>query len=220
MPPEGAATVSLRALLEDGLQGLQLKADDQQIGKLLDYVQLLQRWNKAFNLTAVRQPEQMIGLHVLDSLSLHPFLAGERLIDIGSGAGLPGIPLAILNPHRQFDLLDSNGKKTRFLCQARQTLSLNNVTEIQDRVEDFQPRRLYDVALSRAFGDLSMLLQVADHLLATGGFFLAMKGKYPHTELSAIPKGYIVAFSRPLRIPGVDGDRHLVRIDKSPVHHC
>lgn len=191
-----------------------IQANDRQRGQFIDYLRLLERWNRAFNLTAIREPAQMVGLHLLDSLSLQPYLEGSRIIDIGSGAGLPGIPLAILNPELEFHLLDSNGKKTRFLFQARQSLGLDNVREIKSRAEDYRPTQPYDLVVSRAFGSLADLVVAGRHLLSPQGFFLAMKGKFPQSELSAIPKGFIVAFSQPLHIPDVAGERHLVRIDQ------
>ena len=154
----------------------------------------------------------MIKLHLLDSLAISPLLQGARFIDVGTGAGLPGIPLAIINPEKHFTLLDSNGKKTRFLFQAKIELGLSNINEVNKRVEQFAPEHMYDAVLSRAFSSLSDMVINCQHLLADGGWFLAMKGRLEQSELSAIPKGYKVVQEYPIAVPKVDGQRHLVKI--------
>ena len=142
--------------LQAGLQQLKLDCSSQQLEKLLQYLELLQRWNKAFNLTAIRDPLQMVRLHLLDSLAIHPYIQGVKsIIDVGTGPGLPGIPLAILNPQVNFTLLDSNGKKTRFLFQAINELKLPNASEINHRVEAYKPNQLFDAVISRAFSSIS-----------------------------------------------------------------
>lgn len=185
-----------------------------QRDQLLAYLKLLISWNKAYNLTAIRDPAQMIALHLLDSLTVLPHVTGEHLIDVGTGAGLPGIPLAIMYPDKQFTLLDSNGKKTRFLFQVRCHLGLTNVTEIQSRVEQHQPRKCYDAVLSRAFTSIADMVDKCHHLLAAQGVFLAMKGKFPQSELSEVAKDYKVETSHTLQVPGVEGERHLIVIGR------
>jgi len=185
-----------------------------QRDQLLAYLKLLISWNKAYNLTAIRDPAQMIALHLLDSLTVLPHVTGEHLIDVGTGAGLPGIPLAIMYPDKQFTLLDSNGKKTRFLFQVRCHLGLTNVTEIQSRVEQHQPRECYDAVLSRAFTSIADMVDKCHHLLAAQGVFLAMKGKFPQSELSEVAKDYKVETSHTLQVPGVEGERHLIVIGR------
>jgi len=185
-----------------------------QRDQLLAYLELLISWNKAYNLTAIRDPAQMIALHLLDSLTVLPHVTGEHLIDVGTGAGLPGIPLAIMYPDKQFTLLDSNGKKTRFLFQVRCHLGLTNVVEIQSRVEQHQPRKCYDAVLSRAFTSIADMVDKCHHLLAAQGVFLAMKGKFPQSELSEVAKDYKVETSHTLQVPGVEGERHLIVIGR------
>ena len=185
-----------------------------QRDQLLAYLKLLISWNKAYNLTAIRDPAQMIALHLLDSLTVLPHVTGEHLIDVGTGAGLPGIPLAIMYPDKQFTLLDSNGKKTRFLFQVRCHLGLTNVVEIQSRVEQHQPRKCYDAVLSRAFTSIADMVDKCHHLLAAQGVFLAMKGKFPQSELSEVAKDYKVETSHTLQVPGVEGERHLIVIGR------
>ena len=185
-----------------------------QRDQLLAYLELLISWNKAYNLTAIRDPAQMVALHLLDSLTVLPHVTGEHLIDVGTGAGLPGIPLAIMYPDKQFTLLDSNGKKTRFLFQVRCHLGLTNVTEIQSRVEQHQPRECYDAVLSRAFTSIADMVDKCHHLLAAQGVFLAMKGKFPQSELSEVAKDYKVETSHTLQVPGVEGERHLIVIGR------
>ena len=205
-------TSRLTDLLEAGMHQMGLDCSVQQRDQLIAYLRLLITWNKAYNLTAIRDPEQMVALHLLDSLAVFPFLTGERLIDVGTGAGLPGIPLAIMCPGRAFTLLDSNGKKTRFLFQARCELGLKNLLEVQSRVELYHPEQLYDAVLSRAFTSVADMVAKCRHLLRENGCFLAMKGKFPQSELSEVMKGYKVTASHPLQVPGVDAERHLIVI--------
>ena len=204
------ADLALR--LRTGLDALSLPLSDKQVTQLLDYLSLLQKWNRAYNLTAVRDPQEMLYLHLLDSLSIANYIAGDELIDVGTGPGLPGIPLAICFPDRSFTLLDSNGKKTRFLFQAKNSLKLANVREIQSRVEAYQPDKPFDAVMSRAFSSLADMVEKCTHLLAPGGRFYAMKGQFPEQELSELPKHYNVIASHRLEVPGVDGQRHLVEI--------
>ena len=212
MPHEPSTASRLTDLLKAGMQQIGLDCSVQQSDQLIAYLRLLITWNKAYNLTAIRDPEQMVALHLLDSLAVFPFLTGERLIDVGTGAGLPGIPLAIMCPDRSFTLLDSNGKKTRFLFQARCELGLNNLREVQSRVELYHPENPYDAVLSRAFTSVADMVAKCRHLLGENGCFLAMKGKFPQSELSEVMKGYKVNASHPLQVPGVDAERHLIVI--------
>ncbi|MCS5587942.1 MAG: 16S rRNA (guanine(527)-N(7))-methyltransferase RsmG [Porticoccaceae bacterium] len=202
--------------LERGIHSLGVPYRAEQIDQLLAYLAMLERWNKAFNLTAIRDPIQMIRLHFLDSAAVHQYIQGAtRIIDVGTGPGLPGIPLAILNPQINFTLLDSNGKKTRFLFQAISELGLPNVQEINQRVEKYQPDAQFDIVVSRAFSSISDMLKQCEHLVANNGFFLAMKGKKPDSELSQITKAYKVVDLSRLYVPQIDGERHLIKIIKT-----
>lgn len=202
--------------LEAGLRELNLNCSSLQLEKLLKYLELLQRWNKAFNLTAIRDPLQMVRLHLLDSLAIHPYVQGlKSIIDVGTGPGLPGIPLAILNPEINFTLLDSNGKKTRFLFQAINELKLTNASEINHRVEAYQSNQLFDAVISRAFSSISDMLNQCDHLVSDQGCFLAMKGKKPDSELSQMTKAYKVVEVSEVNVPLIDSERHLIKIIKT-----
>jgi 16S rRNA (guanine527-N7)-methyltransferase len=204
--------------LELGIKTLGLNCSTHQVEQLIAYLEMLQRWNKAYNLTAIREPIQMVRLHLLDSLAVHPFIKDAKdIIDVGTGPGLPGIPLAILNPDINFTLLDSNGKKTRFLFQAINDLSLANAREINQRVEKYQPEQLFDIVLSRAFSSISDMLAQCNHLVTDSGFFLAMKGKKPDSELSQIAKDYKVVDLSQINVPQVDSERHLIKITKTGV---
>ena len=201
--------------LERGLDKLGVPWNSEQIEKLLNFLSMLERWNKAFNLTAIRDPFDMLKLHLLDSATMHqPIQLANRIIDVGSGAGLPGIPLAILNPEKQFTLLDSNGKKTRFIFQARSELALTNVKEVNCRVEAYQPEVPFDMVITRAFSSLPKMLQQCDHLVSSEGVFLAMKGKKPDLELSQIQKEYKVSDLSKVMVPETEGERHLIEIKK------
>ncbi len=195
-----------------GALGMDLNAAQQQ--KLLDYVALIGKWNKVYNLTAVREPEAMITQHLLDSLAVLPHLPQQsgvnRLVDIGSGAGLPGIPLAIARPDWQITLLDSNHKKTTFLRQACLELGLANAEVVCERVEHYQPSAGYAAVISRAFSDLGEFARLTAHLLAKGGKLYAMKGIYPHEEIGKLPQPFKLQEVIPLTVPGMDAQRHLV----------
>ena len=204
----------LEARLGEGLVELGQSRSTVEIKLLIKYLLLLSRWNKAFNLTAIKHPEAMLIRHLLDSLAMEPYISGEKFLDVGTGAGLPGVPLAIVNPYREFDLLDSNGKKIRFLFQVRTQLGLKNVQEVQQRVEERTVSPRYEGILSRAFASLADMVQSTQHLLVSGGKYYAMKGKVPHTELKVLPKGYIVEAVVKLVVPGLDEERHLIVIEK------
>ena len=196
----------LGSLLADGLNdmSLEISADRQQ--QLISYLGLLHKWNRSYNLTAVRDPEQMVSRHLLDSLSLSPLLTGPRIIDVGSGAGLPGLILAITHPNLQWVLLDSALKRTRFLIQAVHELELANVQVERARIEDFKAEQEFDCMVARASLGLDALIDVADRVLKHNGLMLAMQGKSPVDASAYVQRG--VEF-KPLRVPGVDAQRHV-----------
>ncbi|WP_250626160.1 16S rRNA (guanine(527)-N(7))-methyltransferase RsmG [Pinirhizobacter soli] len=200
---------ALRRLLEQGVAALGQSLAPATVEALLDYQALLQRWNTAYNLTAVRDAEGMVTRHLVDSLAIAPYVTGQTLADLGTGPGLPGIPLALLAPERTCLLVDSNGKKVRFLREAIRSLGLGGrVTATQQRVEDVEGR--FDCITARAFASLADMLAWGGHLLAPGGTWLAMKGKYPTEELPGVPAGFVVQAIERLAVPGADGERHLV----------
>ncbi|HEX7030880.1 MAG TPA: 16S rRNA (guanine(527)-N(7))-methyltransferase RsmG [Gammaproteobacteria bacterium] len=199
-----------RQQLDDGLRVLGITGRD---AALQQYVELLVRWNQAFNLTAVRSPQEMVPRHILDSAVLAPFVRDGRLADAGTGAGLPGIVLAVLRPDIEVTLVDSNGKKTRFCRQAVTELGLRNVAVEQARVEGYRPRERFATVVSRAFASLADFTASTRHLPAEGGIFLAMKGAYPHDELQALPAGVRLLGVHPLKVPGLDAERHVVEME-------
>lgn len=205
-------------MLEQRLDALlaqtSLVVSDQQKQQLLKLVGLLHKWNKAYNLTSVRDPGDMLVKHILDSLVVSPWLNGHRFIDVGTGPGLPGLPLAILNPDRQFVLLDSLGKRIRFIRQVIHELGLQNVTPLQSRVEDYQPEQGFDGVLSRAFASLLDMLTWCRHLPSGEGRFLALKGICPDEELAKLPDGLVLESVQPLHVPGLEAERHLIIIKK------
>lgn len=208
---------ALERQLDEGLSALGLALREERRGSLIDYLLELNRWNTAYNLTAVRDPVQMVNLHLLDCLSLHPWFegldAGHRTLDAGTGPGLPGIPLALTFPDHGFTLLDANGKKTRFLTQAVSLLGLDNVEVVKARSEDYRGVEPFDTVTSRAFAALPEIVSLTGHLMAPGGRILAMKGRRPEEELDALPAGWRAEVRR-LEVPGVDGERHLVELNK------
>lgn len=202
-------------VLNAGLATLGIQLDDAQKQKLLDYVGLLEKWNKTYSLTAIREPERMVPHHLLDSLApLAAFPAGQnaRILDVGSGFGTPGIPLAIARPDWQLVLLDSNHKKTTFLRQALLELQLPNVTIVSDRVEAYHPEAPFQVITSRAFAELGEFLKLTRHLLASGGYWAALKGVYPYEEIALLPKDLVVTEVAQLKVPGLEAERCLVLI--------
>lgn len=189
---------------------LTIPAEQQQ--QLVALVGMLHKWNKAYNLTSVRDPQQMLSRHIMDSLVVLPYLNGQRFIDVGTGPGLPGLPLAITAPDKEFVLLDSLGKRVRFIRQVCHELGLNNVTAVQSRVEDYQPELPFDGVISRAFASLSDMLNWCGHLPAKHGKFLALKGVYPTQELEEMPAEFQVEEIIRLQVPEADGERHLAII--------
>lgn len=193
-----------------------LQLSEQQLQQLVQYVQLLDKWNSAYNLTSVRDPMEMLVKHIMDSLAVAPFIKGQRIIDVGTGPGLPGIPLAICFPDKEFTLLDSLGKRIRFLNQVKLQLGLKNVTPVQSRVEEHQPDPGYDVVLSRAFASLSDMIGWCAHLPANNGQFLAMKGAQAAEEIAALPDFVKVVANETLFVPELTGQRFLVIVEKVP----
>lgn len=200
----------LHRMLLDNQYNLSASTEKQ----FIYYLELLAQWNKVFNLTSIRDPKEMVLLHILDSLSIHPYLHGTQIIDIGTGAGFPGIPLALLYPAKKFVLMDSNSKKTRFLIQAACELRLSNVEIIHSRCEDFYPNQLFDSILSRAFASLRVMLETTQHVVSKNGRFLAMKGVYPAQEIQDIPQGFKLLTVHKLLINGLNAERHLICLAK------
>lgn len=211
---EQALTVST-GLLARGLLELNLPLNEEQQGVLLRYLLLLEKWNHVYNLTAVRDLTKMVGAHLLDSLSVAPFLPGENVLDVGSGAGLPGIPIAVAKPACKVTLLDSGHKKAAFLRQAVAELPLKNADVVCDRVESWVAPAAFDVIISRAFSDLGEFVSLTGRLLAPRGVLAAMKGLYPFEELERLPPGFRVQGVRALQVPGLEAERHLVLIERA-----
>ncbi|OUU38052.1 MAG: 16S rRNA (guanine(527)-N(7))-methyltransferase RsmG [Cellvibrionales bacterium TMED49] len=201
-------------ILLHGLHDMEVICSDLQQEQLTLYLELLVKWNRAYNLTSAKNSIDITRLHLLDSLSITKFVDGDRIIDVGTGAGLPGIPLAIMNPEKNFFLLDSNGKKVRFLFNVRLKLGLKNCFEIHERVENYNPEKGFDMVLTRAFSSLSSMLRHCDHLLSFGGLFCAMKGRLSQYEQNVLPSGYKIIQSEQLVVPKIIGDRYLVKIAK------
>lgn len=203
--------------LARGLAALGVDLDAAAQAKLLAYLELLEKWNRTHNLTSVRGAERMLSHHLLDSLAVLPHLQparGMRLVDVGSGGGLPGIPLAIARPTQQVVLLDSNRKKAAFLQQAVAELQLHNAEVATERAEAYDPQKLFDVAIARALSSLVQFIEVAAHLVLLGGRLIAMKGAYPQDEMTALPQDVRVIAVPPLHIPGLGAERHLVILEK------
>ncbi|MFD2179080.1 16S rRNA (guanine(527)-N(7))-methyltransferase RsmG [Veronia pacifica] len=188
--------------------GLDIPANQQ--AQLLGYVEMLHKWNKAYNLTSVRDPREMVVKHILDSLVVSEHLDGHRFIDVGTGPGLPGIPLAIINPEKSFTLLDSLGKRIRFIRQVIHELNIDNVTPVQSRVEEFRPELGFDGVLSRAFASITDMVSWCQHLPAENGRFYALKGQLDNLELDSLPADCSVTDIKSLMVPSLEGQRHLV----------
>ena len=201
--------------LREGLAEMQLPLSESQQQQLLAFLVLLNKWNRAYNLTAVRDEKEMVSRQLLDSLSILPWVTTDHLLDVGAGGGMPGIPLAIVLPEKRFTLLDSNGKKTRFLNQCVLELGLKNVDVIHGRAEDCRPEQPFSQISSRAFTALDNLVVWCGDLLAGEGSFLAMKGQFPDDEVAALPEGWQVSSSHSLNVPGAEGERHLLNVTRA-----
>lgn len=196
-------------LLHQGIKRLHLTMAEEP---LLHYLMLLDKWNQAYNLTAIRDIKSMVARHILDSLAILPWVKGVRLLDVGTGPGLPGIPLALACPELQIVLLDSNGKKIRFLHEVKRILNIDNIEIMQTRVESYHPSLGFDTVTSRAFSHLEQMIAWTKRLIAPNGIWLAMKGKYPEEELTAIQHPYHV---ETYTVPGVEGERSCVIIENA-----
>jgi len=206
--------MNLLQQLQKMLAQTDLEVSDFQQNQLVQLVELLDKWNKAYNLTSVRDPNQMLVKHIMDSIVVSPYLKGQRLIDVGTGPGLPGLPLAILNPDKKFVLLDSLGKRLRFIRQAVLALGLTNVEFVQSRVEEYQPVEKFDVVLSRAFASLQDMLFWCKHLPNENGHFLALKGQFPEQDIAQLDKQFEFIESIALHVPNLEGERCLVKVKR------
>ncbi|MDW5415347.1 MULTISPECIES: 16S rRNA (guanine(527)-N(7))-methyltransferase RsmG [unclassified Iodobacter] len=211
------ASDSLFSELAAGLAELKIDLSMSQAANLLAYVALIAKWNKTYSLTAIREPERMVSHHILDSLAPLPQFKGEniRILDVGSGFGTPGIPLAIARPDWQLFLLDSNHKKTTFLRQVIAELKLTNVTVLTERVELYKPEAPFQIITSRAFAELGEFIKLTSHLLAEDGEWAALKGVYPFEEIAHLPATVKVTHVDHLKVPGIDAERHLVHVVKA-----
>ncbi|HDZ78574.1 MAG TPA: 16S rRNA (guanine(527)-N(7))-methyltransferase RsmG [Gammaproteobacteria bacterium] len=205
----------LKTMLAEGVDGIGLEVDDQGRSQILGYLSLLKRWNRVYNLTTVKSDTDFVTRHLLDSLSIVPYLHGRKIIDIGSGAGLPGIPVALACPDKEVTLLDSNAKRCRFLRQVQAQLKLHNVSIVQQRAEKYHPHEKFDSLLSRAFSSLSSFIACSGHLIADGGQLLAMKGQWPGEEPVEMVAGFRVEGVIKLNVPGLPEQRHLVICKKT-----
>lgn len=205
----------LESQLRQGLETLSLDLSELQMAKLLQYLNLLQKWNKVYNLTAIRDPQEMLVKHLLDSLAVVSHIKPTRLIDVGTGGGLPGIPLAICFPEAQIDLLDSNSKKTRFLIQAKAELGLENTQVLHQRVENYHPEPLYEAVISRAFASLEDMLYWTHNLIPVGGNWLAMKAQKDFESLEDLPDYAKLEEVIELKVPGLQAERRLIRLSKT-----
>ncbi|MBF9001042.1 16S rRNA (guanine(527)-N(7))-methyltransferase RsmG [Vibrio nitrifigilis] len=205
----------LRAKLDDLIAQTDLDVSDRQREQLVGYVELLNKWNKAYNLTSVRDPIDMLVKHILDSIVVSSSLEGKRFIDVGTGPGLPGIPLSIMNPDKEFVLLDSLGKRIRFIKQVIHELKIGNVTPIQSRVEDYDAGEGFDGVLSRAFASMLDMVDWCHHLpKQQSGVFLALKGHVPQDEIDQLPEWCSVISVKSLKVPELEGERHLVILSR------
>jgi 16S rRNA (guanine527-N7)-methyltransferase len=207
--------MNLATQLSESLDALHLPLSQDVQAQLLAYLELVDKWNRVYNLTAVREREKMLAHHILDSLAVAPHLSGTTLLDVGSGAGLPGIPLALACPAIAVTLLESSHKKSTFLKQAAIELALRNVEVVNTRVETWNAPRAFDVVISRAFSDLSEFVTLAGSLCAEGGTLAAMKGVHPYEEIAQLPQTYSVSEVIPLTVPGLGAERHLVLLRRA-----
>ena len=207
--------VTAMSELVSGAAHLGIELSEQQAGQLLRLLDELDDWNQRMNLTAIRERGAQITKHLLDSLSVQSFLHGERVLDVGTGAGFPGLPLAIVNPQRRFTLLDSTAKKLKFIDHVAALLELPNVQTVHTRAENFRPPERFDIVVSRAVGPIEQFVKWAGHLCVGGGRLLAMKGRDPAAELTKLPSGWKVAAIHRLNVPALDEERHRVEICRS-----
>jgi len=205
---------NFKQIITSGIAELNLDASQTQIDQTLDYLSLLQKWNQSFNLVSSRNKLEIVERHILDSLSVNEYIGGECILDMGSGAGLPGIPLAIFNPEKKFILLDSNGKKTRFLQQVKTALHLQSIEIENSRVENYQTKHQIDMVVCRAFSSLAEIAKKAQHLLSRDCKILAMKGKFPEDEISELSEEVKVSNIVELKVPGINSERHLIELSK------
>ena len=209
---QAAISRALQQELRQGLEQLGLAANDGQVASLISYLQLLEKWNHHFNLSGIDDIDDMVSMHLLDSLSINAYLQGSIIVDVGTGAGLPGIPLAIMNPEKKFLLIDSNGKKTRFLFQVKIALQIENISIVNTRIEHYQNQQQIDMVMCRAFSSLEDMVTKSQHLFGKETKLLAMKGRYPEQELRELPAGFEVSRVIKLEIPGSETHRHFVEV--------
>ncbi len=209
-------TKALKASLSAGVLEMGLALNEAQIDQMLAYLALLSKWNAVYNLTAIRDPQEMVKQHLLDSLSAAPaFVDARNVLDVGAGGGLPGMMLAIAYPQTRISMIDTVSKKTAFLSQAKAELGLSNVTVFTGRVEQLEVTEKFDVITSRAFSELCNFINWSGHLLAEGGQFIAMKGVAPAQEIERLPAGWAVTGVQPLQVPGLNAERHLVFVRRA-----
>lgn len=209
--------ISLHRQLAAAIAELKLTVTEQQQTQLLGYLAQLDKWNKAYNLSGLHDLQQMFTLHIIDSLTLLPFVIGDSVADVGTGAGLPGMVLAICKPTTEFFLIDSNSKKTRFIFQTANSLGLRNVHAVHARAQDYAITPQVAIVTSRAFASLRNFIESSQHLLSATGSLLAMKGQFPDAELADLPAGFKLLASHPLHVPGTDVTRHLLDIRRDVV---
>lgn len=209
------SSAELDPLLEAGAAALGVPLGAGQREQLLRLVAELAEWNGRFNLTAIREPADMVRKHLLDSLAVQPWLSGTRVADVGTGPGFPGLPLAVINPDRRFTLVEATAKKARFVEHAARALGLANVEVVNSRAEAWRPARPFDTVVCRALGKLHEFVRFAGHLCARNGRMLAMKGQYPEAELEAVPRGWRVVAVHRVEVPGLDAERHLVELARA-----
>lgn len=203
------------AQLYDAAQQIGISLSDTQISQLIGYVDLMEKWNRAFNLTAVRRRPELFSRHIVESLAVTPFFGGDKCADIGTGAGLPGVPLAIAEPRKTFVLLDSNGKKTRFLLEVKRALGLSNIEVETTRVEKWQPAQRVDTVITRAFADLSTTIERIGHILHDSGMLFAMKTESAADEAGSLPLGFELVAQQDVAVPGRDWPFQLLSIQRT-----
>jgi 16S rRNA (guanine527-N7)-methyltransferase len=202
----------IREELQRGISSLSLNCNEEMLSSLLAYIDLLKKWNSAYNLLGGNESDSLVSRHILDSLSINPYLEGNIIADIGAGAGLPGIPLAILNPDKNFVLIDSNGKKTRFMFQAKIQLGLDNISIENCRIEHYQSIQQIDMVMCRAFSTLADALTMLQPIFSDECKLLAMKGLYPEDEIARLPDGFELSKSIKLDVPGSESQRYLIEV--------